>query len=240
MPSGTLLTKVEVAERNKRLLAMYFENHTLEEVSEKYGMTRERVRQIINLMGYQPRRSTNITRETLSIDRKFRLSSAQLFWSGVSISDPDKCWEWQGARFDSGYGRVGFGYLNRYFQLRYCHRIAYAFAHRKIPKLNILHSCDNPPCCNPNHLREGTQADNIRDLMERHYDSWYEKLVQGRQRSTTRPIKYNQAQVKEWKRLRDKGLTFDAISSRTNTPLRTICAVLAGDIKIYKKFLESV
>jgi hypothetical protein len=27
-----------------------------------------------------------------------------------------------------------------------------------------LHSCDNPPCCNPSHLLWGTQADNIKDM----------------------------------------------------------------------------
>lgn len=26
-----------------------------------------------------------------------------------------------------------------------------------------MHTCDNPRCCNPDHLREGTQLDNIAD-----------------------------------------------------------------------------
>jgi hypothetical protein len=30
-----------------------------------------------------------------------------------------------------------------------------------------LHSCDNPPCFNPDHLREGTKADNSRDRVIR-------------------------------------------------------------------------
>jgi hypothetical protein len=29
--------------------------------------------------------------------------------------------------------------------------------------LCALHSCDNPPCCNPNHLREGTHVDNVNE-----------------------------------------------------------------------------
>jgi hypothetical protein len=33
--------------------------------------------------------------------------------------------------------------------------------------LNLLHSCDNRKCVNPNHLREGTQQDNVNDAISR-------------------------------------------------------------------------
>lgn len=33
--------------------------------------------------------------------------------------------------------------------------------------MHILHSCDNPRCCNPEHLRIGTHQDNMNDKVSR-------------------------------------------------------------------------
>ncbi len=44
------------------------------------------------------------------------------------------------------------------------HRAMWAAVHGAIPKSKIiLHRCDNPKCCRPDHLQVGTLADNNRD-----------------------------------------------------------------------------
>lgn len=39
--------------------------------------------------------------------------------------------------------------------------------HGPLGKLGALHSCDNPACINPSHLRPGTQQDNVNDAVAR-------------------------------------------------------------------------
>lgn len=47
----------------------------------------------------------------------------------------------------------------------YIHRLAWElFNAEPIPEgLVVMHTCDVPGCCNPNHLRIGTQQENITD-----------------------------------------------------------------------------
>ena len=51
----------------------------------------------------------------------------------------------------------------------YTHRFAWEIANAEQipPGLAVLHSCDNPPCVNPRHLRVGTTKDNSADMVSR-------------------------------------------------------------------------
>lgn len=226
-------------DRRNKILSMYFENYTLEEVGQKFGISRERVRQIINAMGYQPRRSTAInTQETLKKDRLFRVSTEDLFWGCVDIQEPDKCWHWKEGKTEQGYGMAAFGYQNKVLCLRYSHRIAYALANKKIPKLHVLHSCDNPPCCNPNHLREGTPAENMQDRHTRRFDYWYKRLLESQAQRTS--YKYTESQIKQMVKLKSEGNSLVWISKEMNIPYTTLTCIMKGKIKGYKNFLQTV
>lgn len=83
------------------------------------------------------------------------------FWERVDKSG--ECWLWTGFRDKGGYGRVGHEGRSVL-----AHRFAYEIAVGPIPDgLDVLHSCDNPPCVNPAHLRAGTPSDNFADMVSR-------------------------------------------------------------------------
>jgi len=70
------------------------------------------------------------------------------------------CWEWTGNKLKRDYGRIDHG--GRKYVL---HRIIYRLCVGSLPpgRVEVCHSCDNPPCCNPAHLFLGTHAENMRD-----------------------------------------------------------------------------
>ena len=69
------------------------------------------------------------------------------------------CWNFVGAHTSGGYGEIGYGR-----KVLRTHRITYVAYRGKIPKgLFVCHHCDNPPCCNPEHLFLGTHLDNMKD-----------------------------------------------------------------------------
>jgi len=46
-------------------------------------------------------------------------------------------------------------------------RVAVELDGRKPTGWIVRHSCDNPPCVNPDHLLIGTSADNTQDMLDR-------------------------------------------------------------------------
>ena len=70
------------------------------------------------------------------------------------------CWVWTRSRDTKGYGTLAVGNGKK----ARAHVIAWRLTHGDIPEgLYVCHHCDNPPCCNPDHLFLGTADDNQKD-----------------------------------------------------------------------------
>lgn len=73
------------------------------------------------------------------------------------------CWIWGG--HVSG---IGYGAARMNGKICSAHRLSWEAFNGPIPDGNlVLHKCDVPNCVNPEHLFLGTQADNVRDMVEK-------------------------------------------------------------------------
>lgn len=103
---------------------------------------------ILTLLQYQPRKPMP----------KFVNYDTEYITSRVVISEAG-CWEWQNSR-----DRLGYGQVSRISSGEsLAHRLAWRIFVGDPSGKMICHSCDNPPCCNPEHLFIGTQQQNLDD-----------------------------------------------------------------------------
>jgi hypothetical protein len=78
------------------------------------------------------------------------------------------CIEYPGAKT-----KLGYGWRRKNGRSGLAHRYAWEDVHGPIPDgMVVMHTCDNRPCVNVDHLKLGTQRDNIIDM-----------VVKGRNRS---------------------------------------------------------
>jgi len=71
------------------------------------------------------------------------------------------CLEWTGALVH------GYGTTKAWGKQWLTHRLAMHLEGVDVTGYHVLHSCDNPKCCNPDHLRTGTNQDNADDMTSR-------------------------------------------------------------------------
>ena len=91
------------------------------------------------------------------------------YWKMRSAIDPETgCWNWQGAT------ACGYPYVTRKSKTYRGNRLCYQDAYGEIPEgLQVLHSCDNSRCVNPEHLHLGTAWDNMLEREARQRNTYH-------------------------------------------------------------------
>ena len=85
-------------------------------------------------------------------------TDVERFLSKIKRANEADCWEWTAGKRE-GYGRFRVG-DNLYVATRFMWRLVHGVD--PMGQL-VLHTCDNPGCCNPDHLFLGSDEDNNRD-----------------------------------------------------------------------------
>lgn len=111
-----------------------------------------------------------LNKPRLMPEKVFTEKFQKRFWAKVDRSGaPSECWPWRGHSSHLGYGIVSItgsstGTVKKYL----AHRIALVLSSSSdSSELLALHNCDNPACCNPEHLYWGTYSDNRVDCVAR-------------------------------------------------------------------------
>src|SRR6056297_1092931 len=137
------------------------------------------------------------------------------FWNKVIF--PDKlsdCWIWKGGKDKDGYGQF---YIESNWKIK-AHRFAYQCAHGPIKNGIILHSCDNPSCCNPRHLSDGTIFENNKERSKKG------RSALGLENGNS---KLKESDVKRIKKLvKQDNYTYKQLSKKFNVSVSTIFRIV--------------
>jgi hypothetical protein len=142
-----------------------------------------------------------------------RPTAEERFWPNVNKTET--CWLWTGSVNNKGYGKLSF--KGEYV---YAHRFSMYLVLGRWPNDCILHSCDTPLCVNPDHLREGSQTENLQEMRQRHRHTYGERHPHA---------KLTQNQVETIRILLDEGVAAKDIADRFNISTTTVGRIRRGE-----------
>jgi len=137
------------------------------------------------------------------------------FYEKVDKSSHPECWLWIGWRDQDGYGM--FWLNGRDVRAT---RVAWELENGPSPPGSIImHSCDNPPCVNPGHLRPGTHTENMLDMRAK------SRGIGGANHHRSAAI-LTEEQVLEIRRLNDEGARNIDLTKMFNVSHSTISFIV--------------
>lgn len=147
----------------------------------------------------------------------------QRFYSRLRLTESG-CLEWTGYRMKDKNGQHRYGSWTVSYQVWLTHRLAWYMKHGPIPdNKEVCHRCDNPACCNVDHLFLGTQIDNMVDAICKNRQAKGALLPQTRHSDETiRAIKLAR---------QNEGLKVGQLSQRFGIAHGHISMILSGKIR---------
>lgn len=110
------------------------------------------------------------------------MNNVHAVWERIDKRRWNQCWQWTGYT-NKGYGRLDIAGVEGV----YAHRAAYISANPSCglslkddsdKDRCVLHSCDNPSCCNPRHMFIGSHDDNMDDKVSKGRSKIWEHSTQ--------------------------------------------------------------
>lgn len=135
------------------------------------------------------------------------------------VKKTEGCWLWTAGVDKDGYGllRNEVGITER------VPRLVWKLTKGAIPyDLHVLHTCDSPACCRPEHLYLGTHAANMADMVQKGRANRPEGSKNGRARLTEWTVAYIRQEYARG------GITQGELARKYNASRGAVCHALSG------------
>jgi hypothetical protein len=147
------------------------------------------------------------------------------FWRRVIKLGAKACWPWTGTLKD-GYGQLKRedGQTNIY-----AHRASVEITRRIIvpSTLVVMHTCDNPRCVNPQHLRVATQRENVLDMHRKGRAA--SNVIRGDRHGSTKISDHDVTAMKQlWSRRHQTAVTQQQLAQRYGITQAQVSRILNG------------
>lgn len=153
------------------------------------------------------------------VRKGYKTNKKEDLWKKVDRSGgPGACWPFIGALG----GRDKRGLFSVNGTLYYVHRLAYELEKGPL-KHQALHTCDTTHCCNPAHIYDGTQQQNIQDRVDRRRDGGHKRTKENNGRTVL--TEYYVSLMKE---ANAQGIGYGTLGKLFNVHKSTVAYAIKG------------